>query len=245
MPASAPRRCGAVAGLVPWLCLDAEQATATTWPNHGHYANNFRLVPGTAAPTRSGQGAAAHVTFHPGAKAGYYESAAVSGISGAVFPVTVCAVFRDASQGLAHLGVLTQGGLTRATSMAFVSHQGYPATDSWGHIGRRATRRLPSLTPSHVCWVTPSWWKQSSNTAFYVDGKQERSTTFGRIQDSRLSPARWRVGHWSVGRADMSMVGSVYNIKVWTRALSAAQISQEYNNVGRPIQAAADPNFGK
>ena len=238
------------------LYLDASDpdATSSVWPARGTGAQLFHLAHDrTGIRGASSNGNPTHVTTSPAHYAfsanalhGYFESEKLSGFQGSDFAISVCATYVDTEQNSPYMGVLTQDDKSLDPSrqlkeMSFVSARGAPATDSWNPSGRISTVLTSSTAASHVCWTISEWGKQddASVQTIYINGKAVSTSQYANNQDGiSLSNGYLRVGHWNGVRDDMDFVGRIYNIMVWSRALSATEVKMVYDGVGKPIVEA-------
>jgi len=238
------------------LYLDASDpdATSSVWPARGTGAQLFHLAHDrTGIRGASSNGNPTHVTTSPAHYAfsanalhGYFESEKLSGFQGSDFAISVCATYVDTEQNSPYMGVLTQDDKSLDPSrqlkeMSFVSARGAPATDSWNPSGRISTVLTSSTAASHVCWTISDWGKQddASVQTIYINGKAVSTSQYANNQDGiSLSNGYLRVGHWNGVRDDMDFVGRIYNIMVWSRALSATEVKMVYDGVGKPIVEA-------
>lgn len=172
---------------------------------------------------------------------GFLESIKKTGVFGSDTSVSVCAVYKDAHHDAGHKTLLSSwAAVDEGQDMAWFAQQGRPGTDDSTSAGRLSMNSTKANLPSHVCWATSKWDLQDreSVTRIYIDGvevsTQQRRTN---KQHSHALEGVWRIGHWGNGQDNDDFEGDLWNIKVWQRCLSPAEVQQEFITVGKPIQA--------
>lgn len=158
----------------------------------------------------------------------HFESVNNSPFSGSNFPITVQAVFRENTT-TSFAGILTQGQQNSTKCMSFMSYNGKFATDQWGPQGRRLSLS-PELNKIHfVTWVTPDWTNHKTNTEIYLgDISQPTDLYADGSTTTDVVLGKLKIGNWQLDRTDMDFNGQLYSIKVYDRALSKEEISQNF-----------------
>jgi hypothetical protein len=232
----------------PAAGYDASKATSETqWSDS--FGTNEMNVKGLSTPRLVKDGVRSRYVFAGGKSSTFFESSQKSGISGGDTAISTCAVYTDKGRKGEYTTVLSSwAGVENEHEMAWISRLGRPATDDWkqgprGRKGRVSLSTTKDDIPSHVCWTTSKWSMQAMEavTKIYINGVL--AATQEANSDSSNAPVRalegvWRLGHWDGISDDMQFEGDIYNVKVWHRSLSAAEVMSEYTSVYQPILSA-------
>jgi hypothetical protein len=215
-------------GLV--LCLDAANpksypGSGTTWFD----LSSSKYVFTTAAAPTFTTDALGNKCFEFSGAAKYFDSTTNSPFSGNQFAITVIAVVNQFSTG-SFYGILTQHEQDSTNSMAFLSLAGRFGTDHWNPGGRQLTNLPNNNQIYHVSWVIPRWQDhQTTDTKIYLNGVDQLTESYSVDTVGSLVAKPFRIGNWQLNRTDMDFQGRIYAIKVYNKALSAAEIQQNFN----------------
>lgn len=216
-------------GLV--LCLDAANSksypgTGTTWFDLSVNKNNAE---GINMPTFTTGANGQNCFDFENASNHYFETINNSPFSGSNFPITVSTFISERSR-RSYAGVLAQHDSANQQCMAFISYAGRYGTDHWTPSGRQIDI-TPSLdTVYNVTWVVDDWTNHQAGTAIYLNGELAASSATGSGNPTAaLIADKFIIGNWLISRVDMDWDGQIYSISVYDRALSAAEVKQNFN----------------
>lgn len=195
----------------------------------GPSANHLILVKGIQGPEHVIDGDASHYRFTHDTKGSFWKSLKQVGSN---VDVSVCAVYNDQNRAASNMAILSAfEGTSQEKEMAFISNQGFPAAE-----GRPEDFVSTSATsddlPSHVCWITSS--KNGNAATIYINGQAVPTNMLPVGLGSVMGGMHeWRVGGDFSSSDDFE--GDIYNIKVWPHMLTAAQVEQEYDSLGKKV----------
>jgi hypothetical protein len=159
------------------------------------------------------------------------DSIKLSPFSGDGFAITVSAVINENSRS-SYKTILSQHEQDSTDSMCFCSLQGKMGTDHWSPGGRRLSTAVPTNEVHMITWTIEEWEEhQTTEHKIYVDGVAQTTESYSVDTVGSLVQDYFRIGNWQFTRADMSFDGQIYSVSCYNRALSAAEVAQNYNAV--------------
>lgn len=159
------------------------------------------------------------------------DSIKLSPFSGDGFPITVSAVINENARS-SYKTILSQHEQDTTDSMCFCSLQGKMGTDHWSPGGRRLATAVPTNEVHMITWTIEEWEQhQTTEHKIYVDGVAQTTESYSVDTVGSLVQDYFRIGNWHFTRADMSFDGQIYSVSCYDRALSAAEVAQNYNAV--------------
>ena len=214
-------------GLV--LCLDAANpksypGSGTTW----YDLSTSKYVFTSTNPPSFTVDSLGNKCFEFTGAGKYFDSTTNSLFSGNQFSISVLAVVNQSSVGN-YYGILTQDEQNGNNCMAFLSLNGKFGTDHWSPGGRQLSIAANNNQIYHVSWTISKWADhQTTSTKIYLNGINQSTEPYSVDTVGSLATKPFRIGNWQLNRADMDFQGRIYNIQVYNRELSLAEIAQNF-----------------
>ena len=157
----------------------------------------------------------------------YFITTSNTPFSGSNFAITVSAVVRETSTNI-YSGIVTQHDNSTVNCMSFLSLSGKFGTDHW-QPGGRQLQTLPTLGQlCYVTWVESNWTTQKTTGQIYLNGILQTTVEYGAGTTSGLTSNKFTIGNWYLPRTDMDFGGEIYAVHVYNRALTAAEVRQNF-----------------
>jgi hypothetical protein len=158
----------------------------------------------------------------------YFQSTTNSPFSGNSFQITVECVLSQDVLG-SYLSVLGQNPNSGSGGMSFLSYNGFFGTDHWAPNGRKLSSVASQNQVYMITWVIDSWSTHHTTTKIYLNAVNQPTTMHGTLTTPTLLTNVFTIGNWEISRTDMDFDGQIYTMKVYNKALTAAEITQNFN----------------
>ncbi|KAK3232667.1 hypothetical protein CYMTET_56988 [Cymbomonas tetramitiformis] len=154
--------------------------------------------------------------------------------------LSICAVVSESDGGSAMGTIVGMNPGVDHSGASFGASGGYATTNSHYVCGKKVNEvTLQAGAPTHICWTTPLWAHQSSNTIIYINGVEAPSSVWASCE-SGAPQGPLHIGHWDTSNPMMGWRGRIYSVQAYADFFSADQAAAHFAQEW--VQAIVQPS---